>query len=138
MKAMLPFSSAGLVPAHFDRLFGDFVGRAASNLQAGPRVRLDLVETDDAYRVVAELPGVAREDLEITVADGVLTLAGEKKLAEEREGYAERVFGRFERKVRFRLPVDTERVSAEAKDGVVTIHLPKTEAVLARRIEVKG
>jgi len=138
MKSMVPFGAAGLVPTHLDRLFGDLVGRTAANLQTGPRVRLDLEETEDAYRVVAELPGVSREELEITVADDVLTLAGEKKQAEEREGYAERVFGRFERKLRFRLPVDAGRVTAEAKDGVVTIHLPKTEAVLPRRIEVQG
>ena len=72
MKSMIPFGT-GLFSHDVDRLFDGFFGRVASPALRGPRVQLDLQETDDAYTVVAEVPGVERDDLEITFADDVKT-----------------------------------------------------------------
>lgn len=106
----------------FDRPFGGF----GSMTQAGgPSLEVD--ETDKEYRVTAELPGLARDDVEITCDDGVLTIRGEKQ-GEKREGrtFSERWYGRFERRVS--LPdADDSRAQASFRDGLLTVTLPKTE-----------
>lgn len=105
---------------------------------------VDVHETKDELVFHAELPGMASDDVEVSVENGVLTISGEKKQeveeGEEKTDYhlVERRYGRFER--RFSLPrtVDAERVSAEFANGVLTIQLPKAEAAKPRKIEVKA
>jgi HSP20 family protein len=103
---------------------------------------LDVEETEDAYRVHVELPGVAATDVEVSLADGVLRVAGERRFdadeARDRFLRLERRFGRFSRAVRLPGRLDAERVSASARDGVVTVEVPKAAEVRARRIEVKA
>jgi HSP20 family protein len=93
------------------------------------RPRVDVTEADDAIVVHAELPGVEAKDMEVTVADGVLTLKGEKRSEreEEKEGrvYRERFFGSFERRIPIPETVDLDRVDASLKDGVLEVRLPK-------------
>lgn len=85
-----------------------------------------------AYRIALELPGVAEEDVHLTVEDGVVTVKGEKKTTREEKGetwyFSERQFGSFTRS--FRLPADADdaAVKAETKDGVLTITIPKKAA----------
>ncbi len=140
MKAMIPFGTPGFLTSDVDRLVGDLFGRGWGNGLApqGPAIRLDLTETDEAYRIVAEIPGVPREELDISVTSELLSLSGEKKRESDTEGHLERVFGRFERKVRFPVPVDPNSVTAESKDGVLTIHLPKADVARPRRVEISG
>lgn len=84
---------------------------------------------DDGYRIAVELPGVAEDDIEVTAHDGVVTLRGEKRTAREEKGetwyFSERQYGAFSRS--FRLPPDgdTERISADLKDGILTVHVPR-------------
>jgi HSP20 family protein len=101
----------------------------------------DVVETDDAILITAELPGVKDEDIEISVHRGVLEIHGERRREEEvrKEGYVhrERSYGGFRRS--FRLPEGTreEDIHAAASYGVVKITVPKPgEGVAARRIAV--
>jgi HSP20 family protein len=103
----------------------------------------DVSETDDEYVIKAELPEVRKEDVSITVQDGVLTLSGERK-QEQREDSArvhrvERSYGSFAR--RFALPenVDEQGIRAEGKDGVIAIHIPKQRVVesQARQIQIQ-
>lgn len=101
----------------------------------------DISETDREYIVRAELPGVARKDVKVTVEDGVLTLSGErlyeKEDKSERFHRMERFQGSFARS--FSLPdcADASAISAESKDGTLTVHIPKAESAKPKAIEVK-
>jgi len=108
----------------------------ASDVAASSFVpRIDAIEDASSFRVTAELPGVADEDLSVEVEDGVLTLRGEKKsTVETPEGEGsdgaryrriESSFGRFERKLRFGVPIDEANVTASSKNGILTIVIPK-------------
>ncbi|TXH02584.1 MAG: Hsp20/alpha crystallin family protein [Nevskiaceae bacterium] len=102
---------------------------------------VDISETPQEYRVKAELSGVNKDDIKVTTQNGVLTLSGERKAEkvekDEKHHRIERSYGSFTRS--FVLPDDVaeDRITAECKDGVVLVRLPKTEAPKAKSIEVK-
>ncbi len=104
--------------------------------------RADITEDAEHYYAHLELPGVNKDEVNITIADHVLTISGEKKLAEDRNSlnvlFNERVYGSFERKFTLSDDIDHERIDASFKDGVLTITLPKTERAKRREIKVKG
>lgn len=96
--------------------------------------QLDAVEDDDAFRITAEVPGVAEADLSVEIEEGVLTLKGEKKsyLASDPEEKStarlhrvETRYGAFERRLRFNAEVDAAAVKASYRNGVLTIVVPK-------------
>lgn len=101
----------------------------------------NISETDREYLVKAELPEVRKEDINISVEDGVLTLRGERKYEkEEGEGNDLRVesfYGTFSRS--FSLPenVDASKIAAECKEGVLRIHIPKTEARKSKPVSIE-
>ena len=103
--------------------------------------RVDIKEYDDKFVLVADVPGVEPKDIDITMEDGVLSLKGARTLedVEERKNFRriERSYGSFYR--RFSLPetVDGDNIKARAKDGVLTVEIPKLEKVQPRRIEIK-
>jgi HSP20 family protein len=116
---------------------------AAGHARAWPRSQRDVSETDGEYLIKAELPEVRKEDVSITVQDGVLTLAGERK-QEKREDQekvhrVERYYGAFAR--RFALPenADEQGIKAESRDGVIVIHIPKQRVIepQPRQIQVQ-
>lgn len=94
---------------------------------------VDVSETEDSYEVHAELPGVTKDDLHVSVKDGYLTLSGEKRQEKVDDAHnyrrVERRYGTFQRK--FRLPgeVETNDIKAGYSDGVLTLSIPKPEAV---------
>src|SRR5207237_9060624 len=102
---------------------------------------VDIVEDDNAYLIKAELPEVKKEDVKVTVQDDVLTISGERMFEKEEKGRKyhrmERAYGSFARS--FTLPVDAdgEKVAARFKDGVLKVHLPKSEQAKPKSIEVK-
>ena len=102
---------------------------------------VDLSEDDQGYLVLAELPGIARDQVKIRVEDGRLVFAGRRVFEQSQHGRkhhrVERAYGAFRRS--FLLPEDTdvEKIHADFKDGLLRIHLPKRESALPRRIEVK-
>jgi len=102
---------------------------------------VDIKETDDAYLIEAELPGLSKEDVKVTVDDGVLTIQGERKQEEETSDKkihrVERFYGSFMR--RFSLPdnVDEGSVKAKFKDGVLTLSVKKAEPKEPKAIEVE-
>jgi HSP20 family protein len=106
--------------------------------------RIDATEDDKAYQIRAELPGMDREDVDITLADGMLTIRGEKKREDEEKGKEfyrkERTFGSFRRTLPIPSEVDESQIVASFRKGVLTIELPKSEE--ARRkithIDVKA
>lgn len=92
---------------------------------------VDISETDSAYLIKGEIPGVKKEDVKVTIEDGMITLRGERKQEKEDKGEKyhriERCYGSFMRS--FRLPDDAEEstVKAEFKDGMISVTLPKSE-----------
>ncbi len=102
---------------------------------------VDIVEDDKEYLIKAELPEVKKEDIKVSVQDDVLSISGERQYEKEEKGKkyhrVERAYGSFMRS--FTLPDDADgsKVSAEFKDGVLKVHLPKSEKAKPKSIEVK-
>ena len=125
----------------FDQLVNEFF--PGYQQTAGPgswATPWDVVETNEAYELMIDLPGMMPEDVQVEFNDGVLTVSGERKVVEAVEGRkvhrSERAAGPFSRSVK--LPeVDGERISAQFKHGVLTVVAPKIPAVTPRKIEVK-
>lgn len=116
---------------------------------AGPQVgwqpvwnlALDVVENDDEFVIKASIPGINPDDLDITFNERTLTIKGESKGDEEREGaryhLRERWYGSFTRSVQLPTQVKTDDIQATYDAGVLTLRLPKTEEVKPKRIPVK-
>ncbi|WP_456457534.1 Hsp20/alpha crystallin family protein [Nitratifractor sp.] len=100
-------------------------------------------ETEDAYYIEVDLPGVKKEDITIDVKDNVLTISGERKIEEERKEddfyRVESIYGTFERSFTLPEDVDVDKIEAEAKDGVLTVKIPKAQSVekTPKKIEIK-
>jgi HSP20 family protein len=108
----------------FDGFFRDFQEPLSGGGQFGwPHV--DVRENDSQFKVCAELPGLEERDVEVTFADGVVTLKGEKRLEEEATLYSERWSGAFERQIVLGKDVDPDNVKATFKNGVLTVILAK-------------
>jgi HSP20 family protein len=162
-RELTPWNRGGLTPFgrdpfssfrhEMDRLFDDFFAPVTGEgrnfttpAQAAALIRpsIDVDETEQAYRVSAELPGLTEKDVELNLRDNVLTISGEKRTEREEEKggrrYAERTFGRFERTIPFPTEVDAERIDAVFRNGVLTVTLPKSEKAQdkTRRIEVRS
>lgn len=107
------------------------------------RPRLDIAEDDKAYTITVEVPGVPRDDVDISVDDGALIIRGEKRQSREdkRDNYhcIERSYGRFQRVLDLPHDADEDNIGARFSDGVLTITVPKTEGgSRGKRIEVQG
>lgn len=111
--------------ANFDRPFSLMNG-----VFGGAWPTADVSETDKAVEVVVELPGMDEKDIDVTVTDDMLTIRGEKKSETEKneKGYfvSERKFGSFHRSIPLPTSVDTSKVDARFKKGILTVTLPKT------------
>lgn len=125
------FANFGLAP------FGDVWG-------AGFSPSVDVMENDKEIRVLAELPGLDENDIEVSLDRNVLTISGEKKEEQEDKGKnyyrVERSYGAFQRTIPLPCEVVADKVDAKFKKGVLTITLPKTEEARkqARKITVKA
>lgn len=140
-----PFRELEEVSDRLNRMFA----RPAASRGAGKETMIvadwtpsvDISETEGEYQIKAEIPDVKKEDVKVTLEDGVLTIQGERKHEKEEKGKKyhriERSYGSFVRT--FSLPdvIDEEKVKAEFKDGVLNLHLPKSEKAKPKAIEVK-
>lgn len=101
---------------------------------------VDIIDNEDSYELKAELPGLKKKDINISVEDGVLKLSGDKKVEDEKKEknyhLRESYYGKFERS--FRLPRDVEhdKIKAEFNDGVLDVHIPKSEKAKPKQISV--
>ena len=129
--------------SEMNRLFNTFFDTpTTANGSAARRwtPAMDLVETDEHFVLKADLPGLTEDDVNIEVEENVLTISGERKQENVQEGErffaVERGYGSFSRS--FSLPdgTDAEHVSAEVRDGVLTLRVPKKPEVQARRINI--
>ncbi len=122
----------------FDNLFSDTEGNIMVSDWA-PRV--DVMENQDSYTIKAELPGVNKNDVKITLHENVLSIRGEKKQEKEEKDLnfhrVERSYGSFERQFALPTGVKSEKIDASYRDGILTITLPKVEEAKPREIEVK-
>ena len=128
------------------RLFGLSPARTGNGGQEAMTITqwapsVDIIEDDKEWLVKADLPEVKKEDVKVTVENGVLTITGERKFEKEEKDKKyhriERSYGNFFRS--FTLPdaADGSKVNAEFKDGVLQVHLPKSEKTKPKAVEVK-
>jgi HSP20 family protein len=118
--------------------FGSSRGLSGLGLSGLGWPQIDIDETDKEVRITAELPGLDEKDVSLEIANGVLSISGEKKSESEDKArrFSERYYGRFERRIPLQ-DVDEDKVSAAFKNGVLTITVPKSaEAKNVRRIAI--
>lgn len=124
----------------FDRLFER--PSLQQNTSRDWSIALDVVEKDDNYMIKATVPGINPDELEITLEDGVLTLKGEIKSDEEVEEakyhVRERRYGSFSRSIRFPVAVNGDAVEATYNNGILSLNVPKAEAVKPKRITINA
>lgn len=139
-----PYRELATMRQVLDRFFEDDFARFPSLWERRPEamsLALDVAEREDAFVVKASVPGVAPEDVEVTLTDNVLTIKGEmkadKEINEENYHLRERRFGAFVRSVTLPTAVAAEKIEAVNENGVLTLTLPKAEAVKPKKIEVK-
>ncbi|HCK77053.1 MAG TPA: hypothetical protein DHW07_07895 [Gammaproteobacteria bacterium] len=141
-------------PAHRARdwdVFGDLDGLMGGWFRSPAVLRreeiakmpaIDVSEDEGAYLVKAELPGVARKNLDVTINDGVLTINAERK-EDRKDGKdgriirQERYYGKFVRSLHLGSDIDESAIEAEYEDGVLNLSLPKTAEVKPRKVDIK-
>ncbi len=139
-----PLARFGLRNDEFDRAFEGFFQPIRWLEEATSETlmpAMDIRETEDAYIVKTDLPGVKKEDINVTMENGVLTISAEsnedrEKKEGERVIRRERHYGKYSRSLRLGTHVDNAKVRASYKDGVLELILPKAEAVKPKKISV--
>jgi len=134
----------GTLQREVDRLFEDFSRFGLSHQRTADLVpNIDVNETDKTFEVTVEMPGLRREDVEISLDNDILTIRGEKKIEAEREDekgraqISERAYGTFFRAIQLPMRVDPSAVEATMVNGVLKITIPKPAQSESRKIEVK-
>ena len=125
--------------AEMDRVFestSSFSGSTDPLSRWNPAV--NVYQDKDRFTVVVELPGLKKEEIEISLHDDTLTIAGERKREEssEQEFLTERLYGKFQRSLTLPTAIDAEKVKASYKDGLLQVELPKAEEAKPKKIEV--
>lgn len=125
---------------HLGRLF-DLAAPAPAESFGEWAPALDAFEDKDKYIVQLEVPGVKKSDINVSVQEGTLTISGERNSQRDmKDGTThrtERIYGKFSRSVTLPAAVQSDKVSATYKDGVLTVELPKAEEAKPKQIEVK-
>jgi HSP20 family protein len=136
-----PFDGLNKIQSRINDLFGESFERSWMNWNSAtwyPPV--DVLESKDSYVLRAELPGMKKEDFNLEVKDGMLTLSGERKSEKTTDDVkyrtVERVEGRFSRSFSLPETVKHDGIQATYKDGILEIHVPKAEEAKPRRIEI--
>ena len=134
----------GLFGLHreIDRLFNEFAQGAGADSDSAKLVpNIDISETDKAIEVSAEMPGLERKDVEISIEDDALTIRGEKKIEEDQKDknvqHSERSYGVFMRVLQLPPGIDPSSVEATMSNGVLKITIPKPAKPEPKKIEVK-
>lgn len=139
-----PFGEMARMRSEIDRLFEDAFNAPASNWNRNTvwGFPLDVTEADEHFTVKAAVPGINPDDLDITISDNVLTIKGETQAEEvhddEKVHLRERRLGSFMRSISLPTPVNSDNVTATVEKGVLTLQIPKAEAVKPKRIAVRA
>ncbi len=136
-----------------DQMFKDFAERvdwpAPLSTTSGAAVvspKMDVVETDKSYELTADMPGIEEKDLEVSVANGMLTIKGEKRYAKEEKDEkrnflrVERSYGGFQRSLALPADADEQKIAASYVNGVLKVTIPKSEkaAKVGRKIAISA
>ena len=126
----------------FDSVLDDFTVPRAYGKDSQWLPKIDITENETGFEVRAEVPGIDKKDIDITLSEGLLTIKGEKKVEneEKNETYHRREssYGSFSRSFQLSSEVENDGIEANYKDGVLRITLPKREAAAPKKIEVKS
>ncbi len=137
-----PFSELFDLRKEIDSLFDDrFFGKMLQPYyESNWTPSMDISETDKEFLVTVELPGMKKEDINLSIDNNVLTIEGERKSEKEEKGKTfhriERSYGKFYRSVTLPKKVDEENIKASFKDGLLNITLPKVEKEKVKNIEI--
>ena len=138
-----PFRDLVSIQDEMNRLFDDFFGRPITRREWTEKVWspcVDMSETKDNIIINAEIPGMNKEDVKVSVQDNALTLSGERKQEKEEKNAdyhrIEGSYGSFSRSFTLPTPVQPDKVKATYKDGILKITLPKTEEVKPKEVPI--
>lgn len=139
LTRMDPWRDLARLQDHMARLFDDRLIAEGESVGWTPRV--DIFENEEGLALRYELAGVEPKDVDIRFENGVITIRGERKLANEEKGEnyhrTEMSYGAFSRSFSLPTTVDAEHIRAEAKNGILTVHLPKKPEAKPKSIQVK-
>ncbi len=133
--------------SRLEKIFDDFFGEenpfpVSPAIQSNWAPHVDIKETKTHYSVVAEFPGLTKDDIEISLEDNLLTIKGEKKgeekKKEENNLHIERSYGSFYRSFRFPEFIETDKVKASFKNGLLKLEIPKKKGTKGKKIEIQG
>jgi HSP20 family protein len=138
-----PFRDMVSMRDEIDRLFDGFIGRLPGRREVAEGAwipLLDLEETKDDFVIRAEIPGMKKEDVKISLTGDKLRISGERSREKEEKGKTyhrmERAYGRFERILTLPAEIDASKVKASYKEGLLEVTLPKTERVKPKEIGI--
>jgi len=141
-KGLVPFDLEQM-KREMDRLWDSFINGPRRRVEEGEiwYPSLDVAETKNDLVIKAEIPGIDPKDIDISLSDGILTIKGEKRQEreEKEEDYhlIERSFGSFSRSVQLPKGVQSEKINASYKNGILKVVLPKTEEAKKKEIKIK-
>ncbi len=138
-----PFKEISSLREEIDRLFDSFFGRkfflAEREHIFSPAI--DVEETEDSFIIRAEVPGMKKEDIKVTIDENGLSISGERKREKEEKGKTyhriEISYGKFKRYIPFPKEVQPDKAKAKCKDGILEIEVPKSEKARPKEIEIK-
>jgi HSP20 family protein len=139
---LMQYTRPGLAWPTFGRLASlqDELDRLFESPMQAWAPALDVQEDKEGFTIRAELPGMKREDIEVSIQDGALVISGERKQEKIEEGTEvhrqERYYGRFSRVLTLSTAVSSDKVKATYKDGILTVSLPKAEEAKPKQITV--
>lgn len=139
---MDPFTDLGNLRTAIDQVFGDFMGRTGvSRSYTGVFPALNISESGDHLCVRAELPGIDPKEIDISATADSITLRGERKVSPVGKDVnfhqREREFGTFRRVIDLQSKINTDKISASYKNGILTVVLPKADEAKPKQIEIK-
>ena len=142
MERWDPFRGLGEIQTEVNRLFNNWSGHQGATGERMWLPAVDVHETKDEFMLTLDIPGVTEKDVHISITGDLLTVKGERRFEREGEGdgntyhRVERLYGKFERSVQLPTMVQTDKVKASYRDGVLTVKLPKAEEVKPREIKI--
>lgn len=143
MERWEPFRNGADIQTEVNRLFDNFFDRPSSASAQGGRAwapAVDMCETKDDLMLTVEFPGVREKDVTVSITGDLLVIKGERRfeqeVKEQSSPHVERTYGKFERLIQLPMPVQSDKVKATYRDGVLEIQLPKVEAVKPKEIKI--
>ena len=138
-----PFREVSTMREDMERLFDSMLSRyPRERVQAVWAPSIDVEETNDAVIIRAELPGMKREDIKVTVAEDTVTISGERKYESDRKDRTfhriERAYGSFQRAIALPVSVQGDKAEASYRAGVLELTMPKADRVKAREITIES